>query len=99
MTLYFDLDSPHNKTLRDWRGPSGAKRHAREHGVAGAWRANASFVLFYMDAGIEKGKPRGYIIRAIWRKPFRDEQWIAMDIPELLATIESLTEPAKAAQD
>ena len=49
MTLYFDLDSPHNKTLRDWRGPSGAKRHAREHGVAGAWRANDSFVLFYMD--------------------------------------------------
>ncbi len=51
MTLYFDLDSPHNKTLRDWRGPSGAKQHAREHGVAGAWRANDSFVLFYMDAG------------------------------------------------
>ena len=57
-TIHFILDDKSNRTLRDWnwdrttsRGSAigAAKRYAKEHGAAGAWRANDLFVLFYRD--------------------------------------------------
>ncbi len=54
MTTQFSLDGIHNRTVQDWRGGdvspwTNLKRHAREHGVAGAFRADDSLVVFYLD--------------------------------------------------
>tara|TARA_Y100000310_G_scaffold277439_1_gene295173 strand:+ start:248 stop:559 length:312 start_codon:yes stop_codon:yes gene_type:complete len=54
MEIRFNLDGIHNRTLRDWndngRSPmANMRRHAKEHGAAGAWRANDSFLLIYRD--------------------------------------------------
>ena len=57
-TIRFNLDGVHNRTLRDWNyAKSGvtpqtnARNHAFEHGAAGAWRADDSFVLYYRENG------------------------------------------------
>lgn len=68
-TIHFILDGKSNRTLRDWNRDrttsrssaiGAAKRYAKLHGAAGAWRANDSFVLFYREAD-------GRIRQRTWR--------------------------------
>lgn len=54
--ILFRLDGIHNRTTREWNGNGASWRtnmrhHAQEHGAAGAWRADDSFVMFYRDGG------------------------------------------------
>lgn len=56
-TLQFSvsLDGP-SRVLRDWNGNgrsawTNVRRWARKHGAAGAWLANGSFRLVFVEAG------------------------------------------------
>ena len=53
MQVTIDTSGP-SRQLRHWNGNgldprTNAKRYARKHGAAGAWMADASYLLFYMD--------------------------------------------------
>ena len=52
--LTFTLDGFHNREGRRWVAKglgiaANARKHAKEHGNAGVWRGDDSFVLYYRD--------------------------------------------------
>src|SRR5690349_13375153 len=76
----FSLDGFHNRVHRDWSKQSGtvragscwnnARKHAAQHGAAGVWRADDSFVLFYrvtVYGGHDGREPIAKVRRQTWK--------------------------------